>query len=177
MKKSHPYSGPALLHVGYPKTATSFLQSEVFSNPRFNMSLPAGRSNRANLIHWLRTGYYWDFPQQDVKSEMETLEHPIRAQGLIPVWSDETLLGDPIANIYDGPTILDRLVRLEKAFKVLITVRKQQDICLSLYREFLKKNRHGIQDFVGDGNNYKSFRPIPRRMTCCSPFPASCSLP
>jgi hypothetical protein len=39
-----------LLHVGYVKTATSFLQTSVFNNPDLGFGLAAGTENRPLLI-------------------------------------------------------------------------------------------------------------------------------
>ncbi|MDF2233221.1 hypothetical protein P2H44_11725 [Albimonas sp. CAU 1670] len=42
-----PYDGPALLHVGYMKTATTWLQKQVFNRPEFAAtSRRAGRTGR-----------------------------------------------------------------------------------------------------------------------------------
>ncbi|MFD2858452.1 hypothetical protein ACFSZS_31910 [Seohaeicola zhoushanensis] len=82
---------------------------------------------------------------------MEALEAPLRAEGLLPVWSDETLLGDPLPRSYDGPAILEKLGRLERPMKVVITIRNQHDLVLSAYREYLKRNRHSLIDFIGTG--------------------------
>lgn len=160
MPSKPTYDGPALLHIGYPKTATSYLQEHVFSNSDFGMGLAGGTDNRSYLIKWLKTDDPYRFDPEAVAEEMEQLEAPVRKLGLVPVWSEETLLGNPMTRDYHGAWMLERLRALGKPFKILITIRRQQDMCLSAYREYLKFQRHSLRDFIGTGQEPMSFRPI-----------------
>lgn len=153
-------TAPALLHVGYPKTASTYLQQAIFNNPDFGLALPGGPASRGYLVDWFRASDGYRFDPGAVAEEMAALEAPVRAQGLRPVWSDETLLGNPITRTYDGAWILDKIARLERPMKVLITIRRQPDLILSAYREYLKLHRHSLTDFIGTGDEPRSYRPI-----------------
>lgn len=162
MNHAAPYDGPALFHVGYPKTASTFLQRRVFDNAGLGFGLAGGASNRAQLVAWFKTDdAYLQDPAQ-IRSEIANAEAPLRACGLVPVWSEETLLGNPLQRIYDGAWVLERLSRVAPGARVLITIRNQLDLALSAYREHLKLGRHSLQDFIGTGSEPRSYHPILR---------------
>lgn len=160
MAGQSPYDGPSLLHIGYIKTATTYLQNRIFSDRSFGMGLAGGEANRSYLIKWLRTDDQYLFDPGKVAAVMSQLEAPLRSEGLVPVWSEETLLGNPITRHYDGAWTLTKLQALNKPLKILITVRRQADLCLSAYREYLKLNRHTLRDFIGTGKEPRSYMPI-----------------
>lgn len=160
MKVKPRYDGPALLHVGYPKTASTYLQETIFSNRAFGMELAGGKESRSYLIKWFRTDDQYLFNPLSIVQSMERLEEPIRLRGVVPVWSEETLLGNPFTRHYDGAWTLSKLRSLRKPFKTLITIRKQNDFCLSAYREHLKFHRHSLRDFIGTGSEARSYQSI-----------------
>lgn len=157
-----PYSGPALLHVGYIKTGTTTLQETMFSNAGMGFELVGGTDNRALLVNWFRAHNDYKFDAVKLRDEMLRREDDIRQKGLIPVWSEETLLGDPLVNDYCGPEVLWRLGQLKRDLKVLITIRKQESFALSGYREALRFGRYRLRDFIGTGTEDLSMRPILR---------------
>jgi len=154
------YEGPTLFHVGYLKTASTYLQHAVFTNPAFGCALVGGRENRGHIMEWFRTSDAYLFDPTAVAREMARLEAPVRAQGLIPVWSEETLLGDPIKRCYHGAWMLEKLAAIGRPLRILFTIREQKALALSAYREFLKLNRNGLTDFIGTGREPRSHRPI-----------------
>lgn len=151
---------PALLHVGYPKTATTYLQNTVFCSAELGMGLAGGTENRSHLMQWIRTDDQYQFDPTAISAAMAKLEAPLRDAGLLPVWSEEVLLGNPIARVYDGAWNLQKLNALDRPFKILITARRQADLALSAYREYLKLHRHSLTDFIGTGMEPHSFQPI-----------------
>lgn len=156
------YQGPALLHVGYIKTGTTYLQEAVFADAALGFALVGGTQNRALLVNWFRAHNDYDFDAAALTKEMRALEAPIRSKGLIPVWSEETLLGDPLVSDYCGPSILAQLKQLDLNVKVLITIRRQEGFALSAYREALRYGRYTLNDFIGTGAEALSMRPILR---------------
>ncbi|KPP83935.1 MAG: Sulfotransferase domain [Rhodobacteraceae bacterium HLUCCA08] len=162
MTQAAPYDGPALVHVGYPKTASTFLQRRVFDRAELGFGLADGVSNRARLVAWFKTDDAYLQDPARISAEMTEAEAPVRARGLVPVWSEETLLGNPLQRIYDGAWVLDRLFRVAPRARVLITIRNQVDLALSAYREHLKLGRHSLRDFIGTGSEPRSYQPILR---------------
>ncbi len=161
------YQGPALLHVGYIKTGTTYLQQTIFADESLGFALVGGDQNRALLVSWFRARNDYDFDAEALKTEMRALEEPIRMRGLIPVWSEETLLGDPLVSDYCGPAILAQLKQLDLDVKVLITIRRQEGFALSGYREALRYGRYRMRDFIGTGKEELSMRPILRPEFLC----------
>jgi hypothetical protein len=157
-----PYTGPALLHVGFIKTGTTTLQETVFSNTAAGFELIGGEDNRALLVSWFRARNDYQFDIVQLRSEIEELERPAREKGLVPVWSEETLLGDPLVTDYCGPEVLWRLSQLKLNVKFLITIRRQESFALSAYREGLRFGRYPLTDFLGTGAEDLSMRPILR---------------
>jgi hypothetical protein len=157
-----PYSGPALLHVGYIKTGTTSLQQTVFSNADSGFELVGGDDNRALLVGWFRARNDFNFDAAALRAEVDAYEYPIRQKGKVPVWSEETLLGDPIVTDYCGPEVLWRLVQLNLNVKILITIRRQEAFALSGYREALRFGQVRLTDFIGTGSEDLSMRPVLR---------------
>lgn len=160
MREADPASPPVpLMHVGYIKTGTTYLQHEVFSRPETGFALAGGVLNRALLVEHLvaSDGYRFDPAEtaHQFRAEAETVP-----TGCIPVWSDETLLGNPLQVRYHGPVVLNRLRRIGVPFKVLISIREQKSFSYSAYIEYLKRGAHSLLDFIGDGSEQTSFRPI-----------------
>lgn len=155
-----PYEGPALFHVGYPKTASTYLQYGVFSNSSFGFGMAGGQENRSHIMHWFRTDDPYLFEPDKVSEDMIRLEKPVRDRGLVPVWSEETFVGNPLTRCYDGAWMLEKLHSTGRAFQIVFTIRNQADLILSAYREYLKLNRNSLRDFVGTGHEPRSFRPI-----------------
>lgn len=152
-----------LLHVGYVKTATTFLQTTVFNDSKLGFGLPAGPDNRAFLIQNTVLSPYFDGITNTAAAELETLEAPVRAQGLLPVWSEETLLGDPIRRRYDGPQALEQLKSLFPNAGVLLTIRAQVPMTLSVYGQYLAQSGTcRFDEFLGAGPIPTGFSPFLR---------------
>lgn len=154
------YDGPALFHVGYIKTATTYLQKKIFADAELGLGLGGGEDHRAYLVEWFRTGDRYDFDAERLSMLMAEMEEPLRIMGLMPVWSEETMLGDPLCGDYCGAEVSDMVRVLPRPIKVLITIREQRAFCLSAYAEFLKYNRHSLTDFIGTGQEPRSYNPI-----------------
>lgn len=160
---SAPYTGPSIFHVGYIKTATTYLQNEVFSSADLGLALGGGEGSRGHLISWFVTCDDYAFDPSVVKEEIVDLEKRVRRKGLVPIWSDETLLGNPIARSYLGRSNLTKLASIPIPKKVIITIREQRALCLSAYKQFINQGgANGIRDFIGTGNEGLSYTPILR---------------
>lgn len=157
-----PYQGPALWHLGYLKSGSSFLQHAVFNREDGRFGLAAGRQNRWHLMDMLRTHDDYTFDAPALRARIAELEAPVRGTGRVPVWSDETLLGNPLGRAYCGPDVLRRLVALKLNARFLISVREQKAFALSAYRESLRAGRWRLSDFIGTPQEPMAMRPILR---------------
>jgi len=157
------YAGPSIFHVGYIKTGTTYLQDEVFSKPTLGMSLAGGAMSRAHLIDWFVVNDDYLYDPDAVRAKLTGLERDARATGLAPVWSDETLIGNPLMRSYHGTVVMRKIAALGIPAKVIVTVREQRAFVLSAYREFVKHGEtQSLESFIGTGREGKSYTPIMR---------------
>ena len=154
------YSGPALFHVGYIKTATTYLQEKVFNRTDLGLALPAGNQSRAHLVaeFLVDDDYLYSGPQTALR--LKVLEAGVRANGCVPIWSEETFLGNLAARSYHGRRVADKLADACPEAKILISVREQRSFALSAYAEYINQGgTQAIDAFIGTGREALSFTP------------------
>ncbi|MDG1739470.1 MAG: hypothetical protein P8L68_08975 [Paracoccaceae bacterium] len=119
------------------KTATTYLQSVVFSDETTGFGVPGGELGRASIADAiiLNDGFSFDVPA--VRKSLQSMEEVVSARGLLPIWSEETLTGNPNTGRYDAHS---NAVKLKETFpksKILVTIREQKALARSLYAECL----------------------------------------
>lgn len=152
-----------LLHVGYMKTATTYLQAAVFNNSAVGLGVPLDGRGRALIVREviLSDGFTFDAPA--ISERLKSAARPVQDKGLIPVWSDETFLGEPVTRRYDAHANALRLHAVLPAAKVLITIREQKALAYSMYVEYLRQGGlASLQSFIGTGRENMSMSPILR---------------
>jgi hypothetical protein len=163
MTQTNAYAGPSIFHVGCIKTGTTYLQDEVFSKPALGMTLAGGSMSRAHLIDWFVVNDDYLYDPAAVRAQLTELERDAREAGLVPVWSDETLIGNPLKRFYHGAAVMRKLAALNISAKVVVTIREQGALVLSAYREFVKHGgTQSLESFIGTGREGKSYTPIMR---------------
>jgi len=125
-----------LLHIGYHKTATSWLQRHLFRHPESPMralgkSRPEAPSREIVRIRPL------EFDPPTVRATFEPALRRIRDRGLLPVVSNERLSGHPSSGGYDSKEIADRLAAVFPEGKVLIVIREQRSVIQSVYKQYV----------------------------------------
>lgn len=154
---------PVLLHVGYIKTATTFLQNQVFAGPEEGLELAAGPQTRAQMVQEILLGDDYAFDADATRARLEALAAPVRARGNLPVWSEEMLLGNPPVRRYDGFANARKLKQAYPEAQVLITIRRQPAIALSIYREYvLGGGALPLRGVIGTGAEALSYTPVLR---------------
>lgn len=78
-----------------------------------------------------------EFDASAVRVTFEPALHRIRDRGLLPVVSNERLSGHPSSGGYDSKEIADRLAAVFPEGKVLIVIREQRSIILSIYKQYV----------------------------------------
>ena len=119
-----------LVHVGYHKTATSFLQKEVFSN----LNLPFHLLDRSLIIREIVKKNLFFF---DAAETLSAIQENFLADK-INVISVENLVGNPHSGGYNG---YDHFLKLKQLFtntKILICIREQNSMILSTYKQYIK---------------------------------------
>lgn len=129
------------VHIGYPKTSTTYLQTNIFNN--FNKS----KIDFVNECKILTENILQkDVNFIDIKNIHEELKLDKRNKLLI---SHEGLIG----NVYfGGLNYFSNAIKLKKIFgenlKIIISIRKQDELLHSIYKYYI---------FCGGTDNFKRF--------------------
>ncbi len=125
-----------LLHIGYHKTGTSWLQGQLFGNPQSGMRwLGKGEGHPVRKLVAARP---LEFDAAAARASFEPLVEPVRAEGLLPVVSFERLAGHPFSAGYDSKEIADRLAAVFPEGRVLVVIREQRAAILSTYKQYVR---------------------------------------
>jgi Sulfotransferase family len=127
-----------LIHIGYHKTGSSWLQRFVFAGKagagftRFSK----GRDGPINTL--IVSPNALDFDAQAARTEFSELIRGADERGLSPVVSSERLSGHPFTGGYDSKDLAERLAAVFPDGRVLIVIREQREAVLSTYRQYVK---------------------------------------
>lgn len=139
-----------LLHPGFHKTATSWLQTTVFAEDRLFRSLMGHEAISDLLV----APHDFDFDASAARAAIARLREGARP-GIVDVISSEILSGNILMGSRDCATLTERLASTCQPAKVLLTVRAQLPIMKSIYLQYIK--RGGRLDIA----EYLAFKPEP----------------
>lgn len=125
-----------LVHVGYHKTGSNWLQRRLFSDPTTGFRW-LGKKPRSHPVRRLVETRPLEFDASESRSAFEPLLAGARAAGLVPVVSLERLSGHPFSGGHDSKEIADRLRAVFVDARVLAVVREQRSIVLSVYKGYV----------------------------------------
>ena len=125
---------PLLIHVGFQRTLTTWLQHQFFAHEHNDFQLIGGRDAQDHKSRisevFSKYGPYHDY----VSTLKELFEADIKAvqqAGKVPVISNEDLCGNTFAGSYDSKVIADALKGAFPDAKILIGFREQSDLIFS----------------------------------------------
>lgn len=124
-----------LLHIGYHKTGTTWLQKHVFPNKEAGFSFVAGHKL---LQPTFVTVNPFDFSPEAARKKFEQRIREVEAQDLVPVLSHERLSGSPYAGGYDSRATADRLAATFTDARILIVIREQAGVIGSVYKQYVR---------------------------------------
>jgi len=127
--------GP-LIHIGYHKTGTSWLQRFLFRNPKAGF-FSTGKATDSPVNRLVAT-HPLDFRADAAIVDFAGPIDEIRRRGLLPVVSLERLSGHPFSGGYDSKDIAHRLAEVFPAGRVLVVIREQQDMIVSTYKQYIR---------------------------------------
>ena len=141
-----------LIHIGYHKTGSTWLQNELFiseNNVFEPLSLKtAGRSALSWDFIKGQDGYLlspFDSNKEVIKaSVLQILKQRRDRFSKVFVLSSERLSGQPSAGGFDASIIANRLCDIFPKAKILIVIREQRSYILSLYFQYLSKVSAGV---------------------------------
>ncbi|MHC4809535.1 MAG: sulfotransferase domain-containing protein [Planctomycetota bacterium] len=131
-----------LLHVGYHKTGTTWLQEAVFARPEtgFHVAWPDRRVLVDEIV--LPNELHWDPDVAATRVEASRIPPPDASPAgdrPVPVLSHERLGGNPHSGGHDSLAIARRLQRLFPDAKVLLVVREQRSMIASWYVQHVRE--------------------------------------
>lgn len=124
-----------LLHVGYHKTGTTWLQSGLFRDDDAGFASPWG-STEIRRVLVQPTAFTFD--PAAASEVFRPGAEAARARGLVPVLSDERLSGSPHSGGHDTALLADRLAATFPEGRVLLVIREQKRVILSVYKQYVR---------------------------------------
>ena len=107
-----------LLHIGYHKTGSTFLQRRVFPEPGFSLVARA-KALRPTFVEGDPFGFDARVAREAFRLGIERAQQ----EGLVPVLSAERLSGNPHSGGYDSKQIAERLAATFPEARVLAILR------------------------------------------------------
>jgi hypothetical protein len=148
-----------LIHIGYHKTGTTWLQKTLFERPGkgfFPINkkgfIPDQSDKYAEYAHQVAHQFFFTHPLQ---FDGEGLRDKIRdeidwARKGVPVLSSERLSGNPHSGGYDSKEIAYRLHTVFPGAKIFIVIREQSSMILSNYFQYLSYGgARSLKDYIG----------------------------
>jgi hypothetical protein len=125
-----------LVHVGYHKTASTWLQRRIFSDESLGYLEVRPRTiiDQAFIVC-----NPFRFDPKDAASFFEEWEQKAEANGQMLVISHERLSGQPQMGYIDSRPIADRIAATYPNAKILIVIREQRDMMLSVYKQHIMR--------------------------------------
>ena len=131
-----PSPNAPLIHIGYHKTGTTWLQQHLFVNAQSGFTTPFNKSD--DVAEYIVTPNSFDFKDANAREYMEPVLAVAAASGLLPVITSERLSGSPHSGGFDSKELADRLHSLFPDGRVLIVIREKKSMILSTYKQYVK---------------------------------------
>jgi hypothetical protein len=123
-----------LVHVGYPKAASTWLQQNVWNNSSLGFCSPIPAAEIRRLLVWPPDLSFQSEPVGSLLSM--TLQHTPNT--CVPVLSEERLSGAAESGGHDAVSIAGRIRLVIPGGRVLIVIRRQADIIGSAWGQYVK---------------------------------------
>src|ERR1044071_9351305 len=134
------------IHVGMPKTGTTFLQEKCFQNLRglhYVHTTNYSPIPRQGFMDLLRRIVYTNpafYDLQSAKEEANKLLETVNEETVLISW--ERLFGDMFKNYFDNFYITNVLKALFPTAKIIMIIRRQDELLDSIYRQTLHSYHH-----------------------------------
>ena len=124
-----------LIHIGYHKTGTTWLQHELFGNPEMDYIQPIPFDD---LIEAMVKPKSWNFDPIGCRIQFKDSISRALERDMIPVISAERLSGNPHSGGYDSKELASRIASVFPQANILIVVREQCAMIFSCYKQYVR---------------------------------------
>jgi len=124
-----------VVHIGYPKTGSTWLQNHVWNNPRLGL---CAAMTRLEVYRMFRQPHPLDFQARTAQCELQRRVAERVSRECVPTISDEALSGSLFAAGYDSAEIASRLHQVLPDARIVMVIREQKGIILSSYRQYVR---------------------------------------
>ena len=125
-------SSPILLHVGFPKCLSSWLQKHVFE-PQFGFQKVIDPIEaQLNIIDPSAFAFSPVSTKSLIAKKIQQEKNK-----LIPVITSEALAGNMFSGGYNGKELADRIYQIAPHGKILLIIREQRDLIRSMYKTLI----------------------------------------
>ena len=123
-----------ILHVGYHKTATTWLQRHLFDNRDAGLASPW---TIREVIDGIVRPHPLEWDLRAARDAFGAGRRRVEAEGLTCALSNEELAGNPHSGAFGCTIVAERLAALFPGARVLIVVRRQADLLVSVYKQYV----------------------------------------
>jgi hypothetical protein len=124
-----------LIHIGYHKTGTTWLQENLFVSADVGFLSCGGETEVKRKI---ARPHDLEFDPEPARAAFARWFERADREGLVPVLSAERLCGDMLYGAYDSAQIAERLAATFPGARVLIVIREQRAMVFSSYHQYVK---------------------------------------
>jgi hypothetical protein len=125
-----------LIHIGYHKTGTNWLQRRFFSDPATGYRWLGKRPGTHPVRRFVKDGPF-EFDPGSVRAALEPMIAEAERDRLLPVISLERLSGSLVSGGHDSERIADRLHEVFPDGRILVVVREQRSLVLTTYKGYV----------------------------------------
>ena len=145
-----------IIHIGYPKVASSWLQRCVFI-PAHGFQTPWATHSNAAIEHFVHTPLPF-FNAEIIRNDFLAACAPSAGA---PVISHEALAGDPIRGSYGGFEAVRRLAETFPGARLVVFVRTQESYAYSAWCEHVRRGGlTSINAYLDDKDVAPGYRPF-----------------
>jgi hypothetical protein len=139
-----------LIHIGYRKTGTSWLQRRFFSDPATGYRWLGKRPGSHPVRRFVRDPPL-EFDPASVRAALDPMLAEAEADGLQTVLSLERLSGSALSGGHDSVRIADRLHQVFPDGRILAVVREQRSMVVSTYKGYVQQGGAGPLEHFLEG--------------------------
>jgi hypothetical protein len=146
-----------LIHIGYHKTGTNWLQRRFFSDPATGYRWLGKRPGNHPVRRFVRDRPL-EFDRVSVRAALDPMVAEAEEAGLLPVLSLERLSGSALSGGYDSVRIADRLHQVFPEGRILVVVREQRSMVVSTYKGYVQQGGAAPLEHFLEGRRTATFR-------------------